>query len=65
MKIIGVDNLARDHVSEKLWLDEIPDDQEPLVKRICDKLNEHLGNHSGTYYKPAPDSHVLYKFEGY
>lgn len=60
MKIIYSDNIPTDQSSEKLWLDNVP---EELGKRICDKLNEHLGDRQGPYYQVVADDHKLYKWE--
>lgn len=65
MKIIGTDNHDRDYVSQSLWLDNIPEDQRSLAERICERLDQGLGDYSGTYYKIVPDDHKLYIFEGY
>jgi len=65
MKIVGSDNHARETVSDQLWLDGIPDDQKELAQRICDKLNEGLGDFGGTFYQVRSDDYKLYTFESY
>jgi len=65
MKIIGVDNLNRDYISDVLWIDNIPSECETFAQRVCDRLNRGLGDNSGTYYKIAADDRKLYIFEGY
>lgn len=60
MKIIYSDNIPTDMSDETLWLDNIEAD---IGQRICDKLNERLGNHQGPFYRLVSDNHKLYKFE--
>ncbi len=60
MKIIYSDNIPDDKSSETLWLDNIP---VGIAQRICDKLNEHLGDYQGPFYKAVEDNHKLYKWE--
>lgn len=61
MKIIGVDNHASETVADTLWLDGINDssDSIELANRVCDKLNEDLGDHPGRFYKLVPDDYRL------
>ncbi len=60
MKIIYSDNIPNDTSSEKLWLDNIPQE---LGQRICDKLNYGLGDWQGPFYRVVPDDHKLYIWE--
>lgn len=61
MKIVGTDNLARETVADHLWLDDIPDVHAAhmLATRVCDKLNERLGDEAGTFYQLKPDDYRL------
>jgi hypothetical protein len=59
MKIIGTDNLNRETVRDVLFIDSIFVHEMHLAQRICDKLNEKLGNHEGTFYKIVDDGYVL------
>lgn len=59
-KIIFSDNVPTDTSDEHLWLDNVP---KKLGERICEKLNEHLGDNQGPYYIVVPDNHKLYKWE--
>ena len=60
VNIIYSDNIPTDTSSETLWLAEVPSS---VAQRICDKLNEHLDNRQGPYYKPVSIDHKLYKWE--
>lgn len=61
MKIIGVDNLARDHVADILWLEGLPNTEEVklCLKQVCGRLNRDLGDGGGTYYKVVEDEYKL------
>jgi hypothetical protein len=61
MKIIGTDNHASETVADKLWLDSIPDDLASLslAKRVCDRLNQRLGDGPGTFYMLVQDDRRL------
>jgi hypothetical protein len=61
MKIIRVDNHDRDTVADSLWLDGIPDDPVSLTmaKRVCDRLNQRLGDGPGTHYILVKDDRRL------
>lgn len=61
MKIVGVDNLARESVADHLWMGDIPNTPECRVfaKRICEKLNESLGDGEGFFYRVEADSYRL------
>ena len=61
MKIVGVDNLNRETYADKLWLDNISEDTVSLdiAKRVCNKLNERLGDGEGTFYCLKPDNYRL------
>lgn len=60
MKIIYSDNIPDDTSSERLWLDNVPED---FGKRICDKLNENLGDHQGPFHRVVADDYKLYVWE--
>lgn len=60
MKIIYADNIPTDISSERLWLENVPED---VGQRVCDKLNEHLGDHQGPFYRMVEDHHKLYVWE--
>lgn len=47
-RIVGKDNLASETVSDVLWLDGFS--ERALAQRVCDKLNEGLGDGPGRYY---------------
>jgi hypothetical protein len=62
MKIIGVDNLARETVADRLVVSHIPDTPENKVKaqEFCDWLNTfscYLGG--GTFHRIAEDGYRL------
>lgn len=61
MKIIGVDNLNRDHIADRLWQDGFPDSGEIklVLAHVCARLNRDLGDGSGTFYKVVPDDYRL------
>lgn len=63
MKIIYSDNIPSDMSSERLWLDNVSADHKELAQRVCDKLNERLGDRQGPYYRVVEDNHKLYKWE--
>ena len=60
MKIIYSDNIPTDMSSERLWLDNVPQD---VGERVCEKLNERLGDNQGPFYRVVKDDHKLYVFE--
>ena len=60
MKIIYSDNIPDDTSSERLWLENVPQD---VGQRVCDKLNKHLGDHQGPFYRVVADDHKLYVWE--
>lgn len=60
MKIIYSDNIPTDMSSETLWMENV---DENWGKRVCDKLNEKLGDYQGPFYRVVEDNHKLYKFE--
>ena len=60
MKIIGVDNFARESVSDILVCSEI---SEYYGQKIVDMLNLDSGQNSLYYYLLVPDDHKLYAFE--
>lgn len=59
MKIVGTDNHARETVADILWLDNISVTERELAQRVCDKLNEHLGDGPGHFYTLKPDNYRL------
>lgn len=61
MKIVGVDNHNRESVADALWMENIPegDDTRSLAQRVCDKLNERLGDGPGKYYVVREDDYRL------
>lgn len=59
-KIIYSDSIPTDMSSETLWLDNV---SREVAQRVCDKLNEHLGDSQGPFYRVVEDNHVLYKWE--
>lgn len=65
MKIIYSDNIPDDTSSETLWLDDIPDSLQfsHIAQRVCDKLNESLGDRQGPFYRIVDNQHKLYKWE--
>lgn len=63
LNIIYSDNIPTDRSSESLWMADIPVVMKSLAQRVCDKLNERLGNHQGPFYKVVSGDHKLYKWE--
>ena len=59
MKIIGVDNLNRESIADFLWLDSIDQKDIELATRVCNKLNEKLGDSAGTFYRLVDDNYRL------
>lgn len=63
MKIICVDNFAREDRSDQLVCENV---SEYYGKIIVDSLNNKLsGEHSPDFYKLVPDNYKLYEFEGW
>lgn len=61
MKIIRVDNYAREHVSDTLVAENV---HEFYGKYLVDFLNEKFsGKHSFDFYRLVPDDYKLYVFE--
>ena len=61
MKIIKVDNFARDHISDTLVAENV---SEWWAKSIVELLNDkYSGDHSPDYFRAVPDDHKLYEFE--
>lgn len=60
-RIVGKDNHASETVSDVLWMDDIADRE--LAKRICDKLNEGLGDNVGRHYTVLDPGEKMYKYE--
>lgn len=60
MKIIYSDNIPTDISSETLWMENVSSD---WGQRVCDKLNERLGDYQGPFYRVVNDDHKLYKWE--
>lgn len=59
MKIVGVDNHDRETVADELWMGDIPEVCRELAQRVCDKLNEGLGDGPGRHYQIKPDDYRL------
>jgi hypothetical protein len=62
VKIVGTDNLARETVADRLWLDNVEDHPYvlTLAQRVCDKLNEtSCDDNGGTFYQLKPDDYRL------
>jgi hypothetical protein len=61
MKIICVDNFARDTVNDTLVCENV---NEYYGKFLVNQLNDKLsGDHSPDFYKLVDDNYVLYKYE--
>ena len=61
MKIIGVDDFDREHVSDVLIVENV---DEYYGQVITDLLNEKWGGETANrFYKLVPDDHKLYVFE--
>ena len=61
MKIVQFDNFDRDHISDVLVAENVP---EIYAKIICEFLIEkHSSEVCGEYFKVVPDDYELYEFE--
>lgn len=60
MKIIRVDNFARDNVSDKLVCNNV---NSYYAERITSLLNARECEDSPDFYKAVPDDHVLYVYD--
>jgi hypothetical protein len=61
-KVIGTDNHARDHISDRVHIEGVTEEQGKL---ICEELNRGLGDGPGYYYQVKPDDYKPYVFEGW
>jgi hypothetical protein len=61
MKIVGVDNFARESVADKLICTDIADTA--LASYIAESLNAGLCNcdHADTFYRAVPDDYRLWR----
>lgn len=60
LKIIGVDNLARDTVADRLVAINIPDVERPKAEEFCDWLNQFsCYDHGGTFHRVVADDYRL------
>lgn len=59
MKIIGVDNFAREAVADFLVCENVRNDY--VGKIMVDALNAHEGEHGGTWFKLVPADHKLWR----
>lgn len=60
MKIIGTDNLNRDEVKDRLFMEGVNESDVPFAIRVCESLNDMLcHDHGGTFYKIVPDDYRL------
>lgn len=60
MKIIGKDNLDRDHVSDELVCENV---NEIIGRKIVAWLNEWSGDNGSRFYELVADDHKLYAWE--
>lgn len=61
MKIVCVDNFARENVSDELIAESVP---ESYAKKIAEWLNEEYSRDNGPiYFSVKPDNYKLHKFE--
>lgn len=60
MKIIKVDNFARDYVDEVLIASDVP---RFYAKVLVDFLNKEENRDYDAWYRAVPDDYVLEKFE--
>lgn len=58
MKIIAVDNYARETVADRLIAENVP---EYYAELFVNYLNERSGQNSAWYFKSAPDDHKLWR----
>lgn len=64
MQIVGKDNLARESISDFLWIDGIPNNEHvrEFAQKVVNRLNKGLRD-DGTYFVLVEDTYKLYKFE--
>lgn len=62
-KIVGIDNFARDTVSDYLVADNIKNKE--LADVMCEALNAKYCKHesASTYYVVKPNDYKLYRYE--
>ncbi len=61
MKIIRVDNMNREHISDSLVAENV---NEWYAKKIIEFLNKRFsGDYAPDYFRAVPDDHKLYEFE--
>lgn len=60
MKIIAIDNFARQTVSDIVVATNVNEYYANLIVKL---LNDHEGDNSPWYYKAVPDDYRLYVFE--
>lgn len=60
MKVIAVDNFARDNVSDRLILQDCT---EEVGKRVVKEHNDKMHECSEWYYKLVDEDYKLYKWE--
>ncbi|MFC8686034.1 hypothetical protein [Brevibacillus porteri] len=58
MKIIAVDNFAREYIADTLIAENV---NEYMGKRIVDLLNDKESEHSQDSYRLVPDDYVLWR----
>lgn len=58
MKIIAVDNFAREYIADTLIAENV---NEYMGKRIVDLLNDKENEHSQDFYRLVPDDYVLWR----
>jgi hypothetical protein len=56
MRIIDTDNLGGDYPDEKFHLFVM---SESAAEKICDIINDELGDFTTRYYKTVPDDYKL------
>lgn len=60
MKIVGTDNLARENIADKLFMDNISKKEIPFAERVCEALNKiFCHDHGGTFYQLKDDDYRL------
>jgi hypothetical protein len=62
MKIIGKDNMNRDHIADRLVLGYVPEDELEKAQQFCDWMNGFscgVIDDSGTWYELVPLDHRL------
>lgn len=59
MKIIGVDNFARESVADFMVCENVANDY--VGKTMVDALNAEQGNSGSTFFKLVPADHKLWR----